>query len=85
MGRDYAVETGDGEMRYRCGACDWMGGESEIDAWAVHVDHDRAVRQCPNCDEPGLEWGALRGLDALERIAHGPLREALVEEGVIED
>jgi hypothetical protein len=65
--------------------CGWTGTDADVVEWTVQPDSDRAVRNCPDCGRPVLEWGALRGLDGLATIARGPLRAALEAEGLIEE
>jgi hypothetical protein len=61
--------------------CGWTGHDTDIEEWMIDLDRDRAVRRCPDCDEPVPEWGALRPIAGAARIACGPLRESLVEAG----
>lgn len=64
------------ELQCRCG---WTGLDTEIEDWAVQRDRDRVVRQCPDCEEPVPEWGALQPIEGAAKIACGPLETALSE------
>ena len=63
--------------------CGWTGRETDVERWDVQRERDRVVRRCPECDTPVPEWGTYRPIDGLEPLARGPLREALVEAGVV--
>jgi len=65
--------------------CGWEGVDSDVRDWDVQSGRDRVVRRCPNCGEPVPEWGALRPIEGAAAIARGPLREALVDAGAIEE
>lgn len=68
-------------LKLTCG-CGWVGHDREVEAWSVEPDRDRVVRRCPDCGEPVPEWGALRTIAGVARIARGPLRESLLDAGI---
>jgi len=70
------VVTGSVETQYRC-ACGWEGPESELVDWDVQTDRDRVVRVCPGCESSVPEWGCLRPIDGVRRVAEGNLQRAL--------
>lgn len=59
--------------------CGWTGHDDDIEDWEVDQERDRVVRQCPACDRPVPEWGALEPIEAAAKIARGPLAEAIAE------
>lgn len=65
--------------------CGWRGPDDAIEEWAVERDRDRVVRRCPDCGEPVPEWGTFPSIDGAASLAHGSLRSALVDAGVIEN
>jgi hypothetical protein len=67
-------------IRLTC-RCGWTGHDDDVEDWAIEPERDRVVRRCPSCDEPVPEWGALRSIDGVARLARGSLRESLVEAG----
>ena len=71
-------------LALRCD-CGWEGTDADIESWTVRRASDRAVRDCPDCERPVAEWGALRGLDGLATVARGPLRSALADERLSDD
>ncbi|MFB6295858.1 MAG: hypothetical protein ABEH66_03335 [Halobacteriales archaeon] len=68
----------------RC-SCGWEGIDADVESWDVQVERDRVVRECPGCGRPVPEWGTLPSIDGAAKIARGPLNDALVEAGVIEE
>jgi len=82
MAGEPLVSAGQGEFEYRCD-CGWIGPESALEDWAVQRDRDRVVRVCPDCGRPVPEWGALRPIDGVAKIAEGDLHDALVEQNVL--
>lgn len=65
--------------------CGWTGHDDDVEDWAVETGRDRVVRRCPDCGDAVPEWGALRPIDGAARIARGPLRDALVAAGRLEE
>jgi hypothetical protein len=71
------------EVAFGC-PCGWTGTESDVEDWHVDESRDRVVRVCPDCGAPRPDWGALRPIDAVARLAKGDLRQTLVDEGVVD-
>lgn len=71
-------------IAFRC-RCGWDGIDADIEAWDVQFERDRAVRVCPDCDDPVPEWGTIASIDGATRIARGSLRDSLAEAGVVDD
>jgi len=72
------VFMGSTATQYQC-LCGWEGPESELDDWDVQTDRDRAVRVCPSCESSVPEWGCLRPIDGIRRVARGSLQRALTD------
>ncbi|MBV0903522.1 hypothetical protein [Haloarcula salina] len=70
------VSVGATETKYHCD-CGWSGLESALSEWDVQVERDRVVRVCPECATPVPEWGTLRPIDGVEKVASGDLESAL--------
>jgi hypothetical protein len=68
----------------RC-SCGWEGIDADVEEWDVQFERDRVVRRCPECDTTVPEWGTMPSIEGAAGIARGPLEEALVEAGVIEE
>lgn len=64
-------------------SCGWEGIDEDIEKWDIQHDRDRVVRRCPSCQNTVPEWGTLSPISGAAEIARGPLREDLVESGVI--
>ena len=66
-------------------SCGWEGTLRAITDYELEPDRDRVLRRCPGCGEGIAEWGALGPIDGVARVAKGPLRNTLVEAGVLEE
>ena len=75
------MEYGSPAFQFACD-CGWTGRETDIDDWAVEIEHDRVVRCCPGCGDPIPEWGTYRPIDGISQLARGPMRQALREAGI---
>lgn len=71
------VSVGPSEIEYRCD-CGWTGLETTLSDWDVQPERDRVVRVCPGCSTPVPEWGTLRPINGVEKVAAGDL-EAVLE------
>lgn len=72
------------KIQLKC-TCGWRGPDDAIEDWAVEQDRDRVVRRCPDCGEPVPEWGTFPSIKGAATLAHGSLRAALVDAGVLDD
>lgn len=73
---DVAFNT---DMELGC-SCGWRGTVSEIEDWEIDEELDHVARVCPGCQTPVPEWGAFHGVDGVEQIAKGDIRDSLASQ-----